>query len=439
MMSRKMFLAIAALMMGCMAKANEVKDTLTLTLDRAIEIAINDNPTIKIADREIALKKVANKETWQNLLPDASITAGLDHTIKAPVMKLNDMEFKMGEDGTNTINGALAISLPIFAPTVYKAMKMTKTDIALSVEKARASRQDLVNQVTKAYYQLLLAQDSYKVMKESYALSEENLNVVLAKYSQGKVSEYDKLSAEVQLGSIKPSVVSAENAVRLSGLQLKVLMGIDEDYVVKIDDNLAGHEEAIYAAETDRSNDNLDNNTTMKQLNLNMELLEKNIKTQRMNFIPTLGLRFNYQYQSLYNKNLRLLDYNWSSGSSLMLNLNIPLYRASNHTKMKTAKLQLDKLRWNKTDVERQLNMQIENYRNNMSASLEQVNSNRENVKQAEKAMMIAGKRYDIGHGTILELNTSQVSLTQAQLVYNQSIFDYLVAKADLDKVLGRE
>lgn len=438
-MSKKMFLAVAALMMGCMAKANEVKDTLTLTLDRAIEIAIDDNPTIKIADREIALKKVANKETWQHLLPEASISAGLDHTIKAPVMKLSDMEFKMGKDGTNTVNGALTVSLPVFAPTVYRAMKMTKTDIALSVEKARESRQELINQVTKAYYQLLLSQDSYEVMKKSYALSEENLNVVSAKYSQGKVSEYDKLSAEVQLGSIRPSMVSAANAVRLSGLQLKVLMGIDENYVIKIDDRLASHESEIFAAEMDSRNDNLSNNTTMKQLNLNMDLLEKNIKTQRMNFIPTLGLRFNYQYQSLYNENLKLSDYNWSNGASLMLSLNIPLYRAGNHTKMKTAKLQLDKLRWNRTDVERKLNMQIENYRNNMSASLEQVNSNRENVKQAEKAMMIAGKRYEVGHGTILELNSSQVALTQSQLIYNQSIFDFLIAKADLDKVLGRE
>ena len=58
---------------------------------------------------------------------------------------------------------------------------------------------------------------------------------------------------------------------------------------------------------------------------------------------------------------------------------------------------------------------------------------------QSEKAVLIAGKRYDVGKGTVLELNSSQVSLTQAQLTYNQSIYDYLIAKADLDKVLGKE
>ena len=80
------------------------KEILTLTLDKALEIALDENPTMKVAAEEIALKKVASKETWQNLLPEASISGSVDHTIKAAEMKLNDMSFKMGQDGTNTAN-----------------------------------------------------------------------------------------------------------------------------------------------------------------------------------------------------------------------------------------------------------------------------------------------------------------------------------------------
>ncbi|EJW98878.1 outer membrane efflux protein [gut metagenome] len=83
--------------------------------------------------------------------------------------------------------------------------------------------------------------------------------------------------------------------------------------------------------------------------------------------------------------------------------------------------------------------MQIKSYQDNMAASSEQVASNKENVMQARKAVEIAGKRYEVGKGTVLELNTSQVQLTQAELTYDQSIYDYLVAKADLDQVLGRD
>ena len=415
------------------------QNTLTLTLDKALEIALDENPTIKVAAEEIALKKVASKEAWQSLLPEASLNGSLDHTIKAAEMKLNDMSFKMGQDGTNTANAGLSINLPLFAPAVYRAMSMTKTDIELAVEKSRASELDLINQVTKAYYQLMLAQDSYEVLQGSYKLAEDNFNVVNAKYQQGAVSEFDKISAEVQMRSIKPNVISAANAVTLAKLQLKVLMGITADVDIKTDDNLTNYESMLFANQLKEEDMSLENNTTMKQFELNMKLLEKNVKSLKTNFMPTLSMSFSYQYQSLYNPNINFFDYTWSNSSSLMFNLSIPLYRASNFTKVKSARIQMRQLDWNRIDTERKLNMQVVSYRNNMTASSEQVVSNKENVMQAEKAVQIAGKRYEVGKGTVLELNSSQVSLTQAQLTYNQSIYDYLVAKADLDQVLGKQ
>ena len=439
---KKMLLTAMALCAFGFAKAQTeqtAQNTLTLTLDKALEIALDENPTIKVAAEEIALKKVASKEAWQSLLPEASLNGSLDHAIKAAEMKLNDMSFKMGQDGTNTANAGLSINLPLFAPAVYRAMSMTKTDIELAVEKSRASELDLINQVTKAYYQLMLAQDSYEVLQGSYKLAEDNFNVVNAKYQQGAVSEFDKISAEVQMRSIKPNVISAANAVTLAKLQLKVLMGITADVDIKTDDNLTNYESMLFANQLKEEDMSLDNNTTMKQFELNMKLLEKNVKSLRTNFIPTLSMSFSYQYQSLYNPNINFFDYTWSNSSSLMFNLSIPLYRASNFTKVKSARIQMRQLDWNRIDTERKLNMQVVSYRNNMTASSEQVVSNKENVMQAEKAVQIAGKRYEVGKGTVLELNSSQVSLTQAQLTYNQSIYDYLTAKADLDQVLGKQ
>lgn len=439
---KKLLLAVIALGAFGFAKAQEgsaAKDTLTLTLNKAIEIALDENPTMKVAAEEIALKKVARKEAWQSLLPEANLSASLDHTVKAAEMKLNDTSFKMGKDGTNTANAGLNLNLPLFAPAVYRTMSMTKTDIELAVEKSRASKLDLINQVSKAYYQLMLAQDSYDVLLGSYKLAEDNYNIVNAKYQQGTVSEYDKISAEVQMRSIKPNVISAANAVTLAKLQLKVLMGITADVELKTDDSLTNYESAVFANELQPVGEGLENNTTMRQLDLNMRLLEKNLKLQRTNFIPTLSMSFSYKYQSLYNPNINFFDYSWSNSSNLMFNLSIPLYRASNFTKVKSTRIQMRQLDWNRIDTERKLNMQITSYRNNMAANSEQVVSNRENVHQAEKAVTIAEKRYDVGKGTVLELNSSQVALTQAQLTYNQSIYDYLVNKADLEQILGKE
>ena len=433
-------LAVAILLAGGYTRAQGTQDTLTLNLDKALEIALSDNPTIKVAEEEIALKKVSHKEAWQNLLPEASISGTMSHTITAPQFSIGDQTVKMGKDKANTATGTLNISLPLFAPAVYRAMSMTKTDIELAVEKSRASKQDLVNQVTKAYYQLMLTQDSYDVLQKSYKLAEDNYNIVNAKYRQGTVSEFDKITAEVQMRSVKPSVISAGNAVTLSKLQLKVLMGITADVDIKIDDSLAAYEGVVFANQLDNTvHEGLVNNTTMKQLELNRLMLQKNIKSLRTNFMPTLGLGYSYQYQSMNNDSWNVFNYNYGSSSSLVFSLSIPLYKASNFTKLKSNRIQMRQLDQNRLDTERKLNMQITSYQDNMSASSGQVSSNKENVMQAEKAVQIAGKRYEVGKGTVLELNTSQVQLTEAELTYNQSIYDYLVAKADLDQVLGRD
>jgi outer membrane protein TolC len=74
-----------------------------------------------------------------------------------------------------------------------------------------------------------------------------------------------------------------------------------------------------------------------------------------------------------------------------------------------------------------------------MASSIAQVESNRKAISQAEKARSISAKRYEVGRGTILELNQSETALTQARLTYSQSIYDYLNNKADLDYTMGKE
>ena len=124
---------------------------------------------------------------------------------------------------------------------------------------------------------------------------------------------------------------------------------------------------------------------------------------------------------------------------SLLFTLSIPIYQASNWTKLKTNKIKIAQMQDSRENTRRQLVMSIETYKQNMASTIAQIVSNAEAVRQAEKAVSISSKRYEVGRGTILELNQSEVSETQAELTYVQSIYDYLVNKADLDYALGKE
>ncbi len=429
--------AVALLAALSPAKAQETTPTMHLTLDKAIELALSENPTIKVADKEIELKKVAQNEAWMNLLPTASLTGSMSYTIKAAEMNFGGQPIKLGKDDASTWNGTLQVSLPIFAPAIYKTMSLTKADVELAAEKSRGSKIDMVNQVTKAFYQLLLAQDSYDVLLQNYKLAEENFNIVNAKFQQGSVSEYDKISAEVQKNNAWPSVVSGENAVEIAQLQLKVLMGITADVNIVIDDNLKNYEAAMNKDASTQSI-TLEDNSTLKAIDLQAALLKKQRSLLKTNFMPTLALSGSLQYQSQYNEDWKVLDYKWTNSSSIALSLTIPLFQASNFTKMKSNKIQQWQLAETRANTERMLGMQAQSYLNNMTKSAEQLESNKTAVELAKKGLDISQKRYEVGRGTILELTNSQVSLTNVQLTYNNTIYDYLIAKSELNTIMGK-
>ncbi len=412
---------------------------LHVNLEKAIAIALDENPTIRVAEKEVELKVLADEEAWQALLPEIAVNGSLQHTLLAAEMKLGDNSFKMGRDNTNTVNVGASLNVPIFAPTVYQNMKLTKEDIKLAQEKARGSKLELINQVTKAYYQALLAKDSYLVMKQSYETSKLNYDIISERERVGKVSEYDKLSAEVQMRSMNSSMVSAENGETLAMLQLKVLMGVTANIRLAIDDRLENYEAQIVIPQLLDQERQLLDNSAMRQFDLSQSLLDRSYKVAKAAFLPTVSFTLAAQYQSLYNNNWEFWNYSYSPSASFTINVSVPIFRASNWSRLKNIKLQMAELEDNRTNTLRNLNMAADSYRTNMMSSLAQVNSNSIAVAQAEKALSISNKRYEVGRGTILEVNQSQTALTQAQLTYNQSIYDYLTSKSDFDYTLGKE
>ena len=410
--------------------------TLDLTLEKAIEIALAENPTIRVADKDIELKKIADKEAWQALLPTVDAQLALQNSIKVAAIKTQMGEFKMGMDGATTATGSLTATLPLFAPAVYQNMKLTKEDIMLAQEKSRASKLDLIQQVTKAYYSALLAQDSYKVVLKAYDTSKKYFDLINNMYKVGRVSEYDKISAEVQMRSMNSTVVSTESGVQLAMLQLKVLMGVTENVDINIKDELKKYENSLILP---AEGSDLSENTALRQIDMSKTLLERARKIIKTNFMPTIGMQGQFQYMSYSNPDWNIFGYKYSPAATIAFSVSIPIYHASTWTKLKSNRIQLAQLDDTRENTQRQLAMAVESYKKNMASSIAQVSSNAEAVKQAAKAVEISSKRYDVGKGTVLELNQSETAQTQAELTYVQSIYDYLKNKADLDYTLGKE
>ena len=89
--------------------------------------------------------------------------------------------------------------------------------------------------------------------------------------------------------------------------------------------------------------------------------------------------------------------------------------------------------------LEESMYVQVRSALNNLVTARETMLANEKTVAQAQKAFDISQTRYTAGAGTILEVNSSELQLTQSRLNYSQAIYDYLSAKAEYDKIIGKE
>lgn len=419
-------------------------DTLSLTLDKALQIALSESPSIKVANREIERVDYSKKERLAALFPNIAASAAYQRTLKKqkiffdiPGMPSNPNGFEMGED--NTFTGGFSATLPIVSPTLWTTINMSKLDAELALESARSSKQSLINQVTKAFYGVLLAHDSYNVFKRSYDNTRENARIIQDKYKQGTVSEFEWIRADVQVRNAQSNVVSAESAVNMSKLQLKLLMGINMDIEVKIDGSLSDFEGKMLSDILNIDTTTLSTNSDLRQFDIKSRQLDQTLKLQKSQWWPTLAASFNYQYMSMGNDPVSF-SYKWFPYSTATLSLSIPVFEGGARLfKQKQIKIQQQELKDQRENLKHSLELQAMNCLDNIKKAMEKIASNKEGLRQAEKAVEISKKMYEVGSGTYLDLSNSELAYITAGLSYNQSIYDYLSAKSDLEKLLGKE
>ena len=476
-MKKRFYLSIATMLvlatvMNASAQTATTDSVLYLDMDKALTIALSESPTIKVADIEVQKKDYSKRETIAGLLPKIDASASYQRSIKKQRMYMSGKAFDIGammgeylgpiygalgipfpgsgesgeessssNDGfevglDNTYSMGFSASLPIIAPQLWKSVEITSIDVQNAMEAARSSRLSLINEVQKAYYNVLLCQDSYNVLRSQYDNAKLNAETYASQYAQGTASEYDVLRSEVAVRNIEPTLLQTENAVKLSKLQLKVLMGIDVDINIVIDDKLENYEQDMYSV-TMNINRSLENNTDLRQLDLQTKMLQKTATLQKFAYIPTLAAQFNYNWISMSDGGM-FDNFRFNPYSTLAVALKIPIFSGgSRYYKVKQAEATVAQMGFQRDNLVRALDMQVEAQLDAITKSVKQIDSNKLGVQQAEKAYKIMQKSFEIGSATFVTLNDAELALTRARLAYSQAIYDFLAGVSDVKKLLG--
>ena len=409
--------------------------TLQLTLDRALEIALSESNTIKIADMTVEKTGYAEKGSYSALYPNISANGSYQRTLKKQVMVMDmggqAMEIKVGRD--NNINATATASMPLVNAQLWESLKLSGMDVELAVEQARSSKIALVKQVKQALYAVLLAQKSHEVVANVYENAQKNYEKTLQRFNVGKASEVEHLRAQVTMMNAEPNVSSAENAVLLATWQLKAVMGIDLDTDIEVVGDLNEYTTQMltpYATE-----DDLSNNSSLLQLGIQGRMLESTIRMQKKQYLPTLAASINYNYSAMGDEELR-----WFPSSTAAVSLSIPIFDGfQKHYSIKQSKINKSMLDLQREDAERNLRIGIRNYNDQMSLCVKNYQAAEATVEIAQKSYDISEKMYEVGKATLVELNDAQLALQQAQLTQAQAVYNFMVTKASLDELIGKE
>ena len=339
----------------------------------------------------------------------------------------------------NTWSAGVSASMPLVNAQLWKSIKISGMDVELAVEKARSSRLNTVTQVKNAYYSTLLAKEAFNVYKEVYDNAVKNLEETQKKFDAQKVSEFELIRSKTTVANAIPQVYDAESSVILALWQLKAVMGVDLDLNLDIAGKLDDYSAQMLYDLNPEDGISLANNSTMRQLAIQAEQLAANIKLQRYANIPTLALGFNFSFNAMTN-DFNFSEYKWTPYSYVGLSLSIPIFAGGKrHNNIRQAKNQYEQLQLSVKDTERQLQIGIRQNLNTMETNMKSYYAAEEAVASAQKAYDIAEKSYQVGRSTLIELNDAQLALTQARLAQSQAVYNFVVAKAQLEQTLGQD
>lgn len=467
------------------AEPGKDSSAVVITLEEALQIALSENVTVKVADKEIERSGYAKKGTYAALFPQINGSGSYQRTIKKQVMYMDSSSSDDGEGGGtgsmgmlssllpyfvrinelstasgmgpvvidsggsggsnsgfevgrwNTYSGGVSASWQLVNAQLWQSLKISGQSVDLAVEKARSSRLDMVTQVKQAYYSVLLAKEAFDVYKSVYENAVDNFAQTELRYKAEKASELEYTRAKSVVANAIPNVYNAESSVILALWQLKAVMGIDLDRDIDVSGSLEDYSRQMFRDIHEHDDPSLENNTTMRQLEIQAEQLATTVKMQKAAYLPTLAASFSYSMIAMTN-DFKFSEYKWSPYSYAGLSLSIPIFSGGKRNNdVKQARVQAAELDLQRIDTERQLKIAIRQYLNTMETNMNSYNAAAEAVALARKAYDIASRSYKVGKSTITDLNDSQLQLTQASLQQSQAIYNFIVAKSSLEKTIG--
>jgi outer membrane protein len=465
------------------AQDQPAQSSQSFTLQQCIDYALENSVSAKNAklDEQIAQAKV--KETTGIGLPQITGTVSVTHNEKLPRFfqsKQTSYGFSgLGADSTSPgyvpyedfypnlkdddiiasqnffqlkSNGDAGISINqiIFSGSYLVGLQASKAYKDLSYKTSAQTKEQLIQQVTKAYYGVLINKERANLFTSNIARVDTLLKNTQQLFKNGFAESIDADRIQVTLNNLIVERDKFLNLNELTVLLLKFQMNYPINQPIAIEGKIEDMQSQISNAVYDETWD-YKVRADYQVLEANKKLQELNIKNQYAALLPSINAFANLGYSTqsptiggVFKTNSNISDNGmigpdkWYGYSLFGVSLNVPIFTGfQTHHKIQQEKIALQKIENNFVNLKSGIDLEIQQSSINFENAMKSLTAQKQNMELASKVARVTKIKYEQGVGSNLEVIDAEDSLRQAQTNYYSALYDVMVAKIDLDKAYG--
>jgi len=439
--SHKIFkLALVTIIFFSISNELFSQDITTLrSVNEAISLALKNNSTIINAylDKLKADKKVSEVYS-ENLVPTLNLNSRYSRAFKKQVFEIAGERFDIGSDNLIIHTIDATESLPILGTPIFAGIRIAEYFASTQKENILLVENDVKNQVKRSYYTVLLAKAVVEVNAASLENAQANFTVVNSKYNGGVATEFDYLRAKVRVDNAIPLLSKSQRSLEISQKSLLNAIGLKDQETIDVSGELTYDSLEVWGNTDYMITAISENYVAVRQLRLNKKINEELVNVDKANYLPKLYLFGQYSLGTQENDGKSLSKYGFYNTLNAGLGLQWDLNLFRNSYKVDQSEIEVKKTNEQISDTKQKLKLLSQSAIIAIEDAKERIVAQKKTLSLAERGLELANASYRAGVLNQIDVQDSQQILNESRLAYLQAIYDYQIAKAELEKLLER-
>ncbi len=432
----------------CILITSTVNAQTELTLRQSIEIALRNNPDIRVAEKEIYKSLHGRIRARSEQLPTVSARGNYDRSWELPEIVFSpppgfpgangEIRARMGVE--HTIYSGVTLEQPIYTGGALSASnRMASRGVEVSEYNFSSVEQQTIANVYDAFYGILFAVKLITVANQSLESAEENLRQVERFYEEGATSRFELLRAQVQVGTLRPNVTEAKHNYELALDNLINLLGINESSGINLNGSFDRRRRTLLDEDIETLvQQAYQYRPEYQMLHTQEHMNREGIRLARSNFLPKVFFSSSMSWQALQNDISGLTGDDFTRISSSQLIIQIPLFNGFGNTaQYQQAQVELQQTQIHKENSRKLIAMEIKSLHKKLQETAEILESQEQVMEQAGEGLRLANLLYEEGAATLLEVIDAQLAYTQASISYYRAIYNFNTTSVQLERAVG--